>query len=259
MSRELLHIYGPFSIQSFGLAIAIGLIVFSYLVLRDPRRKALVSADNFFTILFYGIIAAALGGRFLALVADWSQVEGWIDLVSFWQGGFSLLGSVIAVMIVLPCCLYYLKVPIFPFLDLVALYAPLLQALSRLGCLMAGCCFGAPCSLPWAITYTDTQSFAPLHESLHPTQLYSSLLLFCLFLLLYFVGQRAKKPGQLFSLYLAGLGIERFFVDFLRADREFGTLPYFSIHQWIACSLVIIALFMYASMARRKEARLGSA
>ncbi len=257
MTRELFHIYGPFSIQSFGVAIAIGLIVFSYLFLHDPRRKALVSVDNFFSILFYGIIAAVAGGRLLAIAGDWSLFEdGWRSLLSFWQAGFSLLGSVTALILVLPWYLHHLKVPILSFLDLAALYAPLLQGISRFGCLMAGCCFGKTCSLPWAITYTDAQSFAPLHQSLHPTQIYSSLLLFSLFLLLYCVGQRiVSKPGQLFALYLAGMGIERFCLDFLRADREFGLFPYFSIHQWIAIIFMVSALVVYTVLHRIHQER----
>lgn len=256
MTRELFHIYGPFSIQSFGLAFVIGLLVFSYLFLHDKRRKAIVSTDNFLNVLFYGVCVGLLGGRILALATDGSA-QSITDLFAFWEGGFSLLGGIVALCLFVPWYVRYLKIPMLPFLDLVALYAPLLQSIARLGCLMAGCCYGGHCSLPWAITYTDVQSLAPLHVSLHPTQLYSSLLLLCLFLFLYLLAQhKVRHKGQLLALYIGGLGLERFVVDFLRADREFSALPYFSLHQWIALLLILCAAIgYYVAAAKRNRIR----
>lgn len=252
MTRELFHIYGPFSIQSFGLAIAIGLLVFSYLFLHDARRKKIISVDNFLNVLFYGICIGVAGGRVLALFAG-DPIEKITDVFAVWQGGLSLLGGVLALLICVPWYLHYLKVPLLPFIDLVALYAPLLQSISRLGCFMAGCCFGHQCDLPWAITYTDAHSFAPLLVALHPTQLYSALLLLGLFLFLYYVGQYyVRRKGQLFALYIGGLGIERFCVDFLRADREFSVLPYFSLHQWISLLLIVGALVGYLVLRTKR-------
>lgn len=252
MGRVFWHIYGPFSIQNFGMAIVLGLVVFSYCFLHDSRRKSIISVDNFFNVLFYGIVLAIVGGRLLALAADWRNMSSIFDILAFWQGGFSILGSVIAIIAVLPFYLRALKIQILPFLDLAALYAPILQSISRLGCLMAGCCAGQPCFLPWAITYTDRQSFAPLNQALHPTQIYSALLLFSLFLILYYIGQKkAKNSGQLFCFYLVGIGLERFLVDFFRIDREFTSVSlvsYLSIHQWIALFLIAVALLFYRGL-----------
>lgn len=242
MRRELLHIYGPFAIQSYGLAIIIGLCVFNYFFLRNPKRATLISVDAYVTLLVYAIISALLGGRLLAMMYHLPHIS-LIDFISPLDGGFSLLGSIIALLIMLPLYLSYHRIPVMPFLDLASLYAPLLQSVARIGCFFAGCCFGQPSTMPWAISYSDSTSYAPLHIALHPTQLYSSLLLFLLFIALHiFYKTGYKKQGEIFMLYLMGMSIERFAVDFFRADRELlsqGSL--FSLHQWITMSIFTLA------------------
>ncbi len=94
------------------------------------------------------------------------------------------------------------KNSLFESLDIVAIYAPLLQSIARIGCLFAGCCHGIATTVPWAISYNDPTSFAPLGIPLHPTQIYSSLLLFGIFLILRFVATKPQPAGKILTLYL---------------------------------------------------------
>lgn len=246
MRRELFHIFGPFSIQSYGLAISLGILVFSYLFLRHPKRASIVNSDQFTTILMYGIIAGLAGGRMLALLNSWHETS-LLDSLRIFDGGFSVLGSILAILIFVPLYLKHIKVPIFPFLDLVAIHAPLLQSISRIGCFAAGCCFGKPTSAFWSVCYTDIHSYAPVHVAIHPTQLYSSILLLFLFIMLYFFLQfKNSRPGQLLMIYLMGSGAERFIVDFFRADQEwFMNITLLSLHQLIALFIFISACAGY--------------
>jgi len=242
MSRELIHIYGPFSIQSFGLIVAIGLSLFLWLVYKNPKRKKLISDEQFSTLTFIGIVAGIVGGR-LFFVAQEYQTMSFVQMLSFWEGGFSILGTIICTLLAIVLYLKRIRVPIFPFLDLIAIYAPLAQSISRIGCFVAGCCYGTLSNLPWAVC--PKGSLAPLH----PTQLYSSLFLFLIFLFMRFVATKfCKKPGQLISLYVALAGFERFFIGFWRGDNEyFGakTLQALSIHQWIGLLLTAAGLIIF--------------
>ena len=103
-----------------------------------------------------------------------------------------------------------------------------------------------------------------MHIALHTTQLYSSLLLFIIFLSMYFVFQKiVKKPGQLICIYLILASMERFAVDFWRGDRIFfnqNSLSLmltrtFSIHQLIAVGIFVTTgiLFMYISTINIKQ------
>lgn len=250
MARELLHIYGPFSIQSFGLAIAAAIAVFTVLVLRDPKRPHIISQDAFVDLLMIGSCVGFLGARLLYIFGEWHSLS-LIDMLSIWNGGFSFLGGAISVTLIMPWYIKKQGIPFLPFADLVCLYMPLLQSIARLGCLAAGCCFGQASTLPWAITYTDPDSFAPCHIPLHPTQLYSSIGLLIIFLALYYGAQRiCSKPGQIAGLYFIGIGIERCMVDFWRADHEYlANIEILSLHQILAVSLVVFGLcfFMYSS------------
>jgi len=256
LKRELLHIYGPFSIYSYGLAIAIGLLVLLKLIKQHPQFTKLKLQDHFATIVIASIVTGITGGRLLYALTEPDALDSFTHFFAYWEGGFSILGCIIAISLMLPLLLKHLHIPVLPFLDLVAIYAPLLQAISRIGCLCAGCCYGTPTAAWWAVWYTDLQSVAPLHVYIHPTQLYSSVLLFIIFLLQYFVLQHIfKKPGLLFASYLLCVATERFVVDFWRADRTFFTSPaftYFSVNQWVALGIIATTCAAFLFINRKK-------
>ncbi len=257
--RELLHIWGPFSIYSYGVAIAIGVLLLKWLIQKDPRFAKLRLEQTFTGFLVLSILVALLGGRLLYLVTEPDGLTEWSDLVDFWQGGFSLLGSILGILIVMPWYLKKISVPIVPMLDLIALYAPLLQSVARIGCFFAGCCYGMPTSLPWGFTYTDPNSAAPLYYSLHPTQLYSSASLLLIFLAQYFLLQKiARNPGQLMGIYLMFVSFERFVVDFWRADRVFPamqSIAFLSIYQILALGIFAtgLAILVWTSLVPKKQ------
>lgn len=254
MNRELFHIFGPLSINSFGLMIACGLLIFIWRVTRNPRFTPLMTIDQFLDVLMVGICVSVVGARAICMATEWHLLDSWVDVMKFWQGGYSIVGAMLACVAFLPFYLTYRKLPVLNCLDLFALYAPLMQAIARFGCFFAGCCYGKTTTLPWAITYCEPTTIAPLHTAVHPTQIYSSLMLFIIFLVLrYWAQKKFKLPGQIICLYLLLAGFERFMVDFFRDDQEFFATPMlsiFSLYQWIALSIGIFGLvaFMYITL-----------
>lgn len=256
MRRELLHIWGPFSIYSYGLAIALGLVAFIWLFLRDPKRPKIISQDKFLETVCLSLIVGLCGARLLFIINSLSYFETWTDVFAVWSGGLSMLGGIIALLIFLPWYLKKINVHVLPFLDLAALYAPVIHCISRFGCFMAGCCYGKASHVPWAITYTDINSEAPLHVPLHPTQLYMALALFLTFLLFYFyVRYKVHYSGQLLMLYLMVESSLRFSIDFVRADLEyfsFDTYHILSAHQWIALAMFCASAAGYVMVSYKK-------
>lgn len=255
MYREIAHIYGPISIHSFGVMIALGLAVFLYFIQKDPRLTRIIPLHQFYDVLSYATLIGILGGRLLYVISDWHNFDNFFEIFALWHGGFSVLGSIIAIVTLVPWYLRAHHIPILPLLDLAALYAPLIQAVARFGCLFAGCCYGKPTSLPWAITFTDTESAALCFTPLHPTQIYSALFSFVNFLFLYFVVQKyLKKPGQLLSAYIILASLDRFIVDFFRGDQVFfeSTVSnVLSLYQWYALGIASIGIagIIYSSYA----------
>lgn len=247
MRRELVHLFGPIGIQSYGTAIALGLVVFLLLAGKSDRRKKLLSASAFFESIIIASLCALIGGRLLFWFTSWQEYRNTWEFFFVWDGGFSVLGSITAVLLGMTWYLKRMAIPVLPYFDLVALYAPLLQSIARLGCLCAGCCHGIPTALAWGITYTDPEGFAPLHLPLHPTQMYSSLSLLAIFLILRFViAPRVQRPGLLLWSYLVLEAVERFCIDFWRADRVFVSwIPLnISLDQLVALSLGLIGALM---------------
>ncbi len=245
MHRELIPLYGSLAINSFGFFIILGLLVFSIALLNDPKRPKLITIDQYYNTLSLAIIVALIGGRLLYVFGNWQSLDSFWEIFFFWQGGFSLLGGVLALLLVLP--LYFKRhgIPIIAFLDLIAIYAPLLQSIARIGCFCAGCCFGLPAPHSWCMP-------------LHPTQLYSAAALFVIFLAMFFYFQRVTtRPGQLLCIYLVCMGLERFIIDFWRGDRIFlgHGWDIFSLPQWIAVSIAVLALVAYCSTFLFSRAR----
>ena len=240
-SYQLLHIYGPFAIHSYGLFIALGILVGVSLMRRNKRFIALHLESHYVNGILVGIAAGVIGGRALAILSEPYLYPQWTDWFSLWDGGFSILGTIVAISTLVPLYLKKINVPIIPVCDLVSLYAPLMQSIARLGCFTAGCCHGIATQSICAVIYTNKNTIATYGIAVHPTQLYSSLLLFTSFLFMFFVAQRyLKKPGQLFATYLMLASTERFIVDFWRSDRIMST-RYLSFHQCIAVAIFCIA------------------
>lgn len=259
MHRELVHLFGPIGIQSYGTAIAIGLIIFMFFASNSERRKKLMSSSLFFESIVIAGLCALIGGRTLFWLTSWHDHRTLWEFFFIWDGGFSVLGSITAILVGMTWYVRRIGLSALSYFDLIALYAPLLQSISRLGCLCAGCCHGIPTALSWGITYTDPEGFAPLHVSIHPTQVYSSLSLLAIFLIIRFgISPRVQRPGTILWWYLVLEGAERFIIDFWRADRTFANwspLP-FSIDQLIALSLCLIGAIMLIRntfMSRQKS------
>jgi phosphatidylglycerol---prolipoprotein diacylglyceryl transferase len=250
--RQLFSLYGPLGIQSFGLFIVIGIILFTYLFLRDPRSKKLLRPEQYYNLLSAAILAGFVGARLLYASTNWHTFGSFWNIFAFWEGGYSLLGGIIALMILVPWYLKKHHIPILPLLDVVSVYAPLLQSVSRVGCFFAGCCYGQPTLVSWSVTAADCAA------RLHPTQLYSAAFLFSIFFILYFFGHYLfKQTGQITSIYLILMSLERFVVDFWRGDREFSSLSHhLSIAQLIALVIMIVGIcgficFTIASKRRK--------
>jgi phosphatidylglycerol---prolipoprotein diacylglyceryl transferase len=169
----------------------------------------------------------------------------------FWAGGLTYYGGLIGASI---AAVYLLRRDRFPFwkaADMAGFTIPLGLAFGRMGCLLAGCCFGSQCDLPWALSFpprspaSDAQ--AKLHvladramwsARVHPTQIYESVA--CLLIAavcLVVIHPRKRYDGQVFAAFLVLYAVARFLLETLRSDDRGGGLG-LSTSQWIGIALV---------------------
>ncbi|MFA5074492.1 MAG: prolipoprotein diacylglyceryl transferase [Candidatus Babeliales bacterium] len=254
MYPRIINIYGKLSINSYGVMIAIGFLLLIYLSHKNPIRPKIISSDLFFNAVFIGFISAVIGGRLFFVLEEWSSfANNKLEIFYPWIGGFGLLGSIIGVLVVLPIYLNFKKVKILPFFDLISTYAPLMQSIARIGCFLAGCCYGSVCNknMLWGVVFTNPESLAPLNIVLHPAQIYSSLASFLIFILIYVRSKFNYKPGQILFLYLLLESIARFGVDFWRGSRDYIQNCYFlnNFSTLLSYSqLVAIVIFVFAGL-----------
>lgn len=262
MSPIIFSLWGPFAVHAYGVCIAVGVFFGFFLLINDKKLQKIISSNDLVSTLQIMIFAGYFGGRLGFLISESCEAQDYLMLLKFWQPGLSILGGLLGILGALGSYLWFKKTPILAYLDRVAIYAPLVQSFGRLGCFFAGCCYGVRSSVWCAVTYTHPAHMAPLYVSLHPSQLYSCVILFFIFLFLYFVMQKLiKTSGVLLCAYLFLVSMERFLIDFIRWDRLFfkcKILSCFSIHQWIALGIAGISVIGLLLLIKKSKKQYGS-
>jgi len=249
-------VIGPVPIRLYGLMIGLGFIIGIYLAARRAKKEG-IDPDRVLDLGVYMLLTAIVGSRLLFVLTNLGEfAEKPLEAFALWKGGLVFYGGLLAAV---PVGIWYLKrhaLPVWKTADIMAPSIALGQAFGRLGCFFAGCCYGAPCSGPVCITFSDVHSLAPLGVPLFPTQLMEAtgnLLIFCALILL----RRYKKfDGQLFWFYVVLYAVLRFNIEFFRGDAVRGL--YFggaiSTSQIIAIGMVILSgIMLWKLRPARKE------
>ena len=168
--------FGPIKIFTYGLILALAFLSAIFIGSREAKRLGL-PVEKFYDLCFYAVVGALVGSRLLYVILDPRPfLEHPLKIFAMWEGGLDFQGGL---FLALAVAIYYIrrhKLPWRPTLDALGLAMPVGQFFGRIGCFMAGCCYGSPSHLPWAVTFTNPQTLCPLREPLHPAQLYEAFL-----------------------------------------------------------------------------------
>jgi phosphatidylglycerol:prolipoprotein diacylglycerol transferase len=234
---------GSFSAPTYGLLVALAFLTALWMASRFAKQRGL-NTEKIVNLGVYCALTGMLGAKVLMIVLDpeYRAHPGEIfSLATLQSAGIFFGGFILALVF----AYFYMKkqgLPVWSTSDLFAPGLALGHGIGRLGCFAAGCCWGKPTHLPWAVTFTsqETTTGVPLGIPLHPTQLYEAFSegLICLALLV--VLKRSHKEGSVIGLYLVLYGLVRFGVEFLRMHDSSNPLggP-FTLEQWI--SLLAVA------------------
>jgi phosphatidylglycerol:prolipoprotein diacylglycerol transferase len=246
---------GSFSMPTYGLLVAAAFLMALWLTSRFAKERGM-NSENVVNLGVYCALVGMLGAKILMIALDpeYRAHPGEIFTLATLQSAGIFFGGFIAALAFAVVYMYRQKMPVLATCDIFAPGVAIGHGIGRLGCFAAGCCWGKPTMLPWAVTFRNpaVTTGVPLNVPLHPTQLYEAFGegLICLFLI-----WRLKKPhaeGSIIGLYLLFYGLARFGVEFLRMHDSSNPLggP-FTLEQWISLGLAAVGVVL---IARRKSA-----
>lgn len=226
---------GPFTAHVYGLLIAIG--IFTALFTGEHRaKKRHMDAEVLWSMTFMCVLFGFLGAKLLFCIVKWkSFLENPASTLT--GSGFVVYGGILAGVLTAYLYCRKKKLVFLDYFDLMLPSVALAQGFGRIGCFMAGCCYGRETDAPWGIAFQNSD-YAPNGVKMIPTQLISSAGLFLIAAVLFWYAGKQRKRGTVGALYLILYSIGRFLVEFLRDDYR-GSVWIFSTSQFI--SLFILA------------------
>ncbi|MEQ1721922.1 MAG: prolipoprotein diacylglyceryl transferase [Pseudobdellovibrio sp.] len=240
---------GAFQIPTFFLVISLSLTALLFLL---SYRVEHFSANRklAYDIALLMMVSGFIGGRLLhVFYEEWDYyAKDPIQMLYFWNGGFVFLGGLITCLITGFIYARYKKISFGEWADFFTPLFSLAHALGRLGCVLAGCCFGSVCFLPWAL------------DGRHPTALYLAVGEFFIFLMmLTFESKKVYKvKGFLFAKWLLLHSLLRFNVEYFRDDFRglFFNVPLLgslSISQLISLVIILVCIGYFSFIFKTKE------
>ena len=253
MYPELFKI-GPFTVYSYGVLLAVSYLIGLRLSMWRAKKRGL-NPGRVLDLGIYIVIAALVGAKLLLLIVEFDQFKSPRDLLNLARlGGVFYGGFLLAVAV----AIWYInrhRMPLWTTADVAAPGIALGHITGRLGCLAAGCCYGKPTDVPWAVVFTNPLANAnvgtPLGIPLHPTQLYEAGAALIILVVL-FATERRGRPfaGRTFWLYMLLYAVSRFIIEIFRGDPRGTVWGLMSTSQFIAVVLAPLSLIMLFWLSR---------
>lgn len=281
MFPEIFRIPGiNLTLNTYGLLLAIGfmagLMVMARLAVRDGLDK-----NRVYDLGLWVLAASLVGSKLLMVATDWEFYRtDWTQLFSldFLRSGGVFYGGFIGALIASIIVMKRYSLPWWKTADAFAPGIVLGQAIGRLGCFSAGCCWGKPTTASCGVHFTEKghevtgvptivshlpvgiqqeweqrlgSLMSPVH--LHPVQLYEVGACLVIFGILLFLSGKRKFEGQIILIYLGLYAIARFIIEIWRDDPR-GNVLNLSTSQFIAVVMFLIAVAGYFYRSRQKVA-----
>lgn len=248
MYNDILSI-GPITIHGYGLMIAIG--VLSALFVGEARaKKRNMNADILYPMTLLCVVLGFACAKILFCI---------IELKDFLQNpmsvlggnGFVVYGGILGGALTAYMICRIKKLNFVDYFDLMLPSVALAQGFGRIGCFLAGCCYGRTTDSHIGIVFSHS-NFAPNGVKLLPTQLISSAGMFIIASILFVYARKDRRAGRVGALYLILYSIGRFLVEFLRNDYR-GEVGALSTSQFISLFILVLGIVIFVGKKRSHE------
>lgn len=239
------HIFGT-ELSAY-LVLALAGLLAGLVVGEFTRRKIGLSRMGLLGFVLCCSLGAILGAKLLFVLVEWQAfLENPADVLG--KGGYVFYGGLLVSFLAAWLWCHKTRTPYLPMMDIFIPGVTLFHAFGRVGCLLAGCCYGIPTSSPMGIVYPEG-SLAPAGIPLFPAPVYEAIFLLILTAVLLLILKFSAADGKVFGIYLAAYALWRFIIEFYRGDPR-GTVLGLSTSQFISIFLLLGGLLL---LFRRKQ------
>lgn len=237
MAIDLFSI-GPFTVHGYGLMIGIGFLL-AVMVGGYRTKKLGLSEDDFINIAICLLIFGWTGGKMLFILVNFKAfLASPMSLLG--SEGFVVYGGIITGILSIYIYCRIKKLSFLSYMDMMAPAVAINQGLGRVGCFMAGCCYGRPTDSWFGVVFPDG-CLAPAGVKLIPTQLISAAFDIAMAVLLILITRKVKYRGMISGIYLMMYGVGRFIIEIFRNDVDRGMIGALSTSQFISIFMVVFA------------------
>ena len=255
---------GSASLYSYGVLTALGFLL-AILWPTHLAKKEGLSATKMEGLGLVIVLSAGVGSKLLTALdypgfysGDWSHFL-WDEVMG--RGGVFYGGFLFAV----GCSALYCRLTSLPGWQVADCVAPglaLAQGLGRVGCFLAGCCWGTPTQAIFGVIFTSQTAHqitgVPLYVKLHPTQLYEAALVLLAIPFLMWLRKIRSFNGEVMLAYVLYYGVARFLLEFVRGDpRGYFFDHLLSTSQVIGLLIMPLAIFLLFRLAKQHKAGRG--
>lgn len=235
---------GSFSLPAFGLMMLFGMLAAFLLIFKNIRRTK-ITEDDFYSVAIIAISCGIVGAKLLYWIVEYKYIlEHPLFLLETLTSGFVFYGSLIFGCLGIWVFCRKKHQSVFTYYDLISPSFAIGQAFGRIGCFLAGCCYGRPTDGPLGVVFpANPETIAPPGIPLLPTQLMESAFLFLLTIVLTMMYTRQRKRGTTTGWYFILYGIWRFIIEFFRSDER-GAVLGLSTSQFIGLFIVAAGILI---------------
>lgn len=240
---------GPVTVHGYGFMIAVGVLLCILLGTYRAKQTGL-KEEAVLDIAIFGLLAGFLGAKILYVIVEFEDFLA--DPMSvLGSEGFVVYGGIIAGVL---AAIIYCKIKRISFLECFDLLSPsisLAQGFGRIGCFLAGCCYGRETASFLGVVFPEG-CMAPAGVKLLPTQLFSSAGDFVITAILLLAYKRRKHTGDVGALYMLLYGVGRFGIEILRSDNR-GTVGVLSTSQAISIVIIVGSVLLFVTNKMRDK------
>jgi phosphatidylglycerol:prolipoprotein diacylglycerol transferase len=222
---------GPLAVTPNELFAVLGTVLGGLIISRRLRAMG-ATPGGVLDYILAALAGGAVGARLYYFLPLWIRGKvAFSALFSGWSEGSGFYGAFLGGAAAIALTARFKKMPVLRTVDLVASTVPLGFAVGKIGCFLAGCCYGLPSAsglrfAKGSLCYVAQRAAgaiapnAPRSAPVHPVQLYDMIFGFSLFAATSLLVRRSKRPGEVFAASLLGYSVYRFVIEFFRDDPD---------------------------------------